>query len=78
MGSDVSLTAGNIELTFNVGKTGYRPVGILAYNLMNRGIANKIFFSGMIVVDNTAIFYGQASENITIGATATVDIMYIK
>lgn len=78
LGSAVSLSSGNIELTFNVEKTGYRPVGILAYNLFNRGIANKIFFSGMIIDGNSAIFYGQVSENITIDANANVSILYIK
>jgi len=78
LGNSVSLSPGNIELSFDVSKTGYTPIGIIGYNLFNRGIADKIFLSGMIVHENTAIFYGKVSENITIGASANVTIIYIK
>lgn len=78
LGNDVSLPAGNFELIFRVGKTGYTPVGIIAYNLYNRGIADKIFLSGMTVSGNAAVFYGKVSENITISASANVTIIYIK
>ena len=79
LGTDTSLSTGFIQLSFNISKSGYTPIGIVGYNLNNRGLADKVLISA-VLVDGTsnASIYGQATTNVTVYSSAYVNVLYRK
>ena len=79
LGTTQSLTAGNIDIAFNVSASGYTALGVIGYNLNDRSLAPYISLSGIVLDSNNIVhLYGSTTNNVTIQSTASVNVLYRK
>ena len=79
-GTAQTISAGNFQIIFPIGKTGYTPIAIASWNMNNRDGANNIAMSGMEINSyyNEAYLYGKATNAYDVSASAYVEVLYIK
>ena len=79
LGSETSFTAGFVDIIFSIPSVaGYKPIGVIGYNLGNRILASKVLISGTELRSNGVHLYGSATETVSIPANASTNILYIR
>lgn len=79
LADNTTLQAGFIDVQFTAPIIeGYKPIGVMAYNLADRALGSSVHVSGIDMRQSVAHIYGSVSQEVTITTAAYVSILYIK
>lgn len=68
---------GNFDIRLNVALSGYYHIGVIAYNLNDRGLGDKLFFTSMYIIDDTELrLMGKSTTSVTLTTNANFIVLY--